>query len=802
MQVTHSFTWFYVGTQGIWLLFVLYVMYKYGHIRLGAADSLPEFDDVTYFAMLFAAGVAVGLFFYGASEPLAHADVFHITDKSDSFMNRFTANPSHTMDEADMYAMTLTVFHWALGAWAPYLVVALSASLAHYNFGLPMTFRSCLYPVIGELTWGWAGDLVDAFTIVTVVSGVCTSLGIGAQQLVTGLRYIGALAEAQAGDNSAEVICIWIVTIVATLSVISGLNVGIKLLSYFAFILGSILWFLVLALDQTSYLLNVMVEVLGSYLWWLPYLSFATDAFGQLGLGDGSSVAASFSANESATFQESFESADEGWMNGWTVFYFAWWTAWASFVGLFVARISRGRTIRQVVLLTLIAPVIYVIMWFSVFGGAALRQARVAGELVALSQVLSGNESNTTMFLIEGTTCYEPPLGQIQIPGSEAVYEYQTPGITPVCLFDPSNSDSAWFNMLGAFFNYGNFLSILSLAAIAIYFVTSSDSGSLIVDQLASNGRFDHHWLQRVLWAFLEGGVATGLIIAGGAKALRALQAASIIAGLPFTILLCFACASILNFCSHIDTFGRQDMIEIDDSSVTSSSGDTRRSNSILTAQDEHFAAMMRKPRAEFGPVVVTQFDRQSLFSTRKRQFVMPYLGGVFNYLEWLCSFGKIHPELAQHTPLPNSACLMALAKGGLAPFVSVYEICNVLDTKKKSPWLSFLLAGVQTLLFFTWIGCFAVPNSLEPGISAFGWLAFVAQAFLLTYLRLNLRQRYNIAGGLVYDFLCCFALYPQVLCQMQVEIRAKANIVNTVTERPQESADTSSNIEECVKAV
>jgi len=339
-DVSAYWTWFYIATQGFWLVFVAYIGYFYGHIKLGAPDEKPEFSDMSYFTMLFAAGVAIGLFFYGVSEPLWHSDSFHGTA---SYPNRFSGTGFQTMNEVDMYALTITFFHWGFAAWAPYLVVAISASLGTYNYGLPLTMRSSLYPVLGELTWGWMGDFIDGFTIITVVSGVCTSLGLGAMQMITGLRMLDIIKETSDADNTdAEVVAIWIVTCLATISVVSGLDVGIKMLSYLAFGLGTSLWFLVLIMDKTSFLLNVMVEGTGSYIHWMPYMTLATDAFAQLLVGEGSDP------NNLGAYS--------AWMNDWTIFYMAWWTAWSAFVGLFIARISRGRTLGSVVTFTLVGP--------------------------------------------------------------------------------------------------------------------------------------------------------------------------------------------------------------------------------------------------------------------------------------------------------------------------------------------------------------------------------------------------------------------------------------------------------------
>jgi choline-glycine betaine transporter len=719
-DVSEYWTWFYISTQGFWLGFVIWVSYRYGHIKLGAPDEEPEFSDMSYFTMLFAAGVAIGLFFYGVSEPLWHADSFHGTN---SYPNRFSGAGYHTMNEVDMYAMTLTFYHWGLSAWAPYLLVAIAASLGTYNFGLPLTMRSTLYPVLGELTWGWMGDFIDGFSIITVVSGVCTSLGLGAMQMVTGMRMLNIIKDNSDPDNTdAEVVAIWCVTCLATISVVSGLDVGIKLLSYLAFFLGTSLWFLVLVMDKTSFLMNLMVEGTGSYISALPYMTMATDAFAQLTDGEGSDP------NNLGAYSQ--------WMNDWTIFYMAWWTAWASFVGIFIARISRGRTLGSLIVFTLIGPFLYIVLWFSVFGGAGLRQARVAAELMAMGEA----QGDVGMYLVGGSTnCYNAPdrIQYTDTSGAAVSWSYQMRGINPNCILDTSDGDSAWFNVLGSFYGMGNFLSGLSLVCIAIYFITSSDSGSMVVDQLASNGRYDHHWVQRVIWATVEGGVATGLIASGGRDSLRALQAGSIIAGLPFTLLLMYCCVSVVRFCAHIDTAGR----------VKPDAGP----NDELSTK-----------------VLTTQFHRSVLFPVNS-DFQLPLFGGVWNYVEYAISMGTIHPKLIDYTPLPTKDVLFALAKG-LIPMWSYYEVTAKLDNKNKTPYFTIFKTLVVTAFFFGWIICWAIPGNTEKGMNAFGWLFYNAMAIMVAVLRYEVRARHNIDGHLMWDLVAALGMWPQVFCQMEMQ--------------------------------
>jgi choline-glycine betaine transporter len=218
-QTTYFFTWFFIASRPIFIVFVLFIAYKYGHIKLGPQDSTPEFSDVTYFAMLFSAGVAVGLFFFGVSEPLYY--------QSDTYI----ANQEYrTQDEIDQNAINQTLYHWGFAAWGSYIVVALAQGLGTYRFGLPMTFRASFYPLLGEYTWGFWGDIIDSFTMVTTVAGICTSLGLGAFQITAGMQRLGwldaELTETEA--TKAQSVIVWVITLIATASVISGLNIGIK----------------------------------------------------------------------------------------------------------------------------------------------------------------------------------------------------------------------------------------------------------------------------------------------------------------------------------------------------------------------------------------------------------------------------------------------------------------------------------------------------------------------------------------------------------------------------------------------
>lgn len=280
--VTLNFTWLFIGVRAFFFFFLIFVAVKYGHIKFGGKDEAPEFDTGSYFAMIFAAGVAVGLFVFGVAEPLYHRN------------NHYYANAGYrAQDEVDMFGINMTVTNWGIAAWSPYLIVAVSMGLAGYRFRLPMTFRSCFYPILGDYVWGYLGDIIDAFAIVVTVAGVCTSLGLGAIQMVAGfqaLDWVGTDLSQDALKN-IQLLTIWGVTGLATASVVSGLHAGVKFLSQLAFGIGMILTFVVFVMDDSKFLMNLIVQETGYYLQWsMLQLNFWTDAYGQLREGEGRAV--------------------------------------------------------------------------------------------------------------------------------------------------------------------------------------------------------------------------------------------------------------------------------------------------------------------------------------------------------------------------------------------------------------------------------------------------------------------------------------------------------------------------------
>ena len=349
-----------------------------------------------------------------------------------------------------------------------------------------------MYPLIGDKIYGWMGDAIDIISVVCTMFGVCTSLGLGVMQLNAGVHRLRDTIEV---STLNQIIIIWCVTACATVSVISGLKMGIRRLSEICFALGVFIMMLVFLFDDPWHTLNLVVQSTGYYMQTIIQLGFHTDAFAQMGNAPDGKQA-------------------QNWMNDWTIFYWGWWIAWSPFVGMFIAKISRGRTIRQFINATLTAPVAFSILWFSVFGGAGLKMERNA----ALANI----------------TCTSPIGGKAATESLNGLFRLSC-----------RNKNDMWFDVMGQYGEIGTFLSVLSLIGIVLYFVTSSDSGSLVIDCLSANGDPKPPVLQRIFWALTEGATATALLYAGGTEALTALQTVSIASGVPYTILLCFMCVAL-----------------------------------------------------------------------------------------------------------------------------------------------------------------------------------------------------------------------------------------------------------------
>ncbi len=444
--IINNFSWVFTLTSVLFLVFVLYLLVSpFGRIRLGEPGQQPEFNYPTWFAMMFSAGMGIGLVFWSIAEPIKHLTHPPIED-----MVNFPAGNQ---------AVTWTFFHWGLHAWAIFMVVGLCLAYFCFRKGLPLTIRSCFYPLLGDRIYGRLGHCIDIFAVVGTMFGVATSLGLGAMQVNAGLNFLGDCPE----TKLTQTVLIGLITLCATTSVVLGLEKGISRLSNFNVIMSILLVLVVLILGPTLYIFKTLGEGIKGYLSNILYFSYYSEW-----------------------------EASPKWKASWTIFYWGWWIAWAPFVGMFIARISKGRTIREFILGGMFAPVLVTFLWLSVFGGTALHLETF--ESAHISTAVSTNTS-TALF----KTLNHLPLSQIT--------------------------------------------AALSTLVIVTFFVTSSDSGSLVIDIITSGGHQDPPRNQRIFWAVTEGVIATVLVVAGG---LQALQTAAIASGFPFALIMIAMCVALV----------------------------------------------------------------------------------------------------------------------------------------------------------------------------------------------------------------------------------------------------------------
>ena len=459
--VTKGFDWFFIGAANIFVLFcLLLIVLPVGRVRLGGKDAVADYSYIGWFAMLFAAGMGIGLMFYGVSEPMSHF--------SSSFGGTVVGEDGIRTDWAPLGAaagdqaasvrlgMAATIFHWGLHPWAIYAVVALSLSLFTYNKGLPLTIRSAFYPIFGDRVWGWTGHIIDTLAVFATLFGLATSLGFGATQANAGLNELFGVPI----GGTAQVILITVITAIALLSVVRGLDGGVKILSEINMGLAFLLLMFVLTVGPTMAILTGFADSLMAYIQYLPALS------NPLGRDD-------------VNFSQ-----------GWTSFYWAWWISWSPFVGMFIARVSRGRTVREFVICVLLIPSLVCVLWMSVFGGTAIQQVIQDGY----------------------TAAQDAPL------------------------------ELKLFKMLDAL-PLTQITSLIGIILVIVFFVTSSDSGSLVIDTITAGGKVDAPVPQRVFWCIFEGAVAIVLLLSVGG--LASLQSMVISTGLPFTLVLLMMCWSI-----------------------------------------------------------------------------------------------------------------------------------------------------------------------------------------------------------------------------------------------------------------
>jgi len=444
------FDWLFAWGADLIVVYCLaLVVLPFGRIRIGGEDARPRFSTLSWFAMLFAAGMGIGLMFWSVAEPVAHYSGWAGTP----------LGVAPNTPEAARAALGATLFHWGLHPWAIYALVGLALAYFAFSRDLPLSIRSVFHPLLGERCWGWPGHLIDLLAVLATLFGLATSLGLGAKQAAGGLHFLFGL------DNAIDLQLAIIVGVtgVAVFSVVRGIEGGVKVLSNINLALAGLLLLFVIVVGQGAGFFTALVETAGAYAAYLPALS------NPLGRHD----------------------AD--WFHDWTLFYWAWWISWSPFVGMFIARISYGRTVRSFIVAVLLVPTLVTLTWMTAFGATGLGQT------------------------MSGVGALANGIGEVSLALFQLLDELPLSGLT----------------------------SLLGITLVLVFFVTSSDSGSLVIDSITAGGKVDAPVPQRIFWVVLEGVVAATLLYGGGTAALKALQSGAISAGLPFTLVLLAMCLSL-----------------------------------------------------------------------------------------------------------------------------------------------------------------------------------------------------------------------------------------------------------------
>ena len=452
--------WFFLSAGNVFVVVCLIlIVTPLGRVRIGGTEATPDYTYAGWLAMLFAAGMGIGLVFFGVSEPMSHFSAalggVNVENGVRTDWAPLGAAEGDT-SAASALGMAATIYHWALHPWSIYALLALGLAIFSFNKGLPLTMRSIFYPLFGERVWGWTGHIIDILAVVATVFGLATSLGYGASQAATGLNFLFGVPM----TDMTQVVIIVIITALALISVVAGLDSGVKRLSEINMGLAALLLLFVIVVGPTLAIMTGFFENIMSYLANVPALSMP------------------------------FGREDVNYSQGWTAFYWAWWISWSPFVGMFIARVSRGRSVREFIVCVILIPSTVCVLWMTAFGGTA--------------------------------------ISQYVNDGYQAVFDAELP--------------LKLFAMLDVM-PLSQITSIVGIILVVVFFITSADSGSIVIDTIAAGGKVDAPTPQRVFWCTFEGLVAIALMLGGG---LAAAQAMAVTTGLPFTIVLLVATVSLV----------------------------------------------------------------------------------------------------------------------------------------------------------------------------------------------------------------------------------------------------------------
>lgn len=684
---------------------------------LGPPGEPPRFSTASWFAMLFSAGIGIGLFYWGVSEPIYHYNG----------LNRWTKLPRF---ERAIAAMNVSWFHWGLAPSACYAIVGLPIAYFAHRKGMPCSMRTVFYPLMGDSIHGPVGDLVDISAVMGTIFGIGTSLGLGVDTIASGLSRVFDGFDNNLGNQKA---IIWVITLFATISVATGLDYGVRRLSEGNFLLGLFVLGVLAMAGDTFFILDLFVETAGMHVWSLMDLEFHTDAF----------------ADNNRIVPAASGSQPTGWMDGWTVFYWGWWISWAPFVGVFIAQISKGRTVREFIMGNVFVPSLLTSLWFSIYGGLGLEM-----EMQAESMGLGGNYhalmpetalgigqdfnnldlsqfAKQEIYTVDangqtGTVPTEVVI-RTQYNPADLDYAYNR----PACKLDSwptsqswvdgkikrlgcqPHSDRLWDVIEANTYGMTTFMSFITVVAVVTYFVTSSDSGSMVVDMLCSNGIQEPPVLQRIFWGIAEGAVAYSLLEAGGANALTALQTASIAAGLPFCIIM---------IGMMIATW--QMFIDME-----------REDPDFMKTQEAEMAEAAKQRSKTRGP--------ERRWKRRLLEYVNQTIMGV------LCC-GR-----------PN---VLQLLKAIVAPCLVDFES---LTRAQMDPWIGTTLSAIFFFLFVL----FHILEAAERGLWTFAWMSYFIFVAVTALNRSAVRDKYNIRGDAMCDCCMVFWCYPCAVLQTEQEV-------------------------------
>jgi len=718
--ITVNWTWLYIATQDVWFIFIIYLLFtKYKDVKLGRDDEKPAFSDYEWFSMLFACGIGVGLYTFGVAEPMWYYRMNYYNPQKIPIVND---------DQRAQQAIFITLFHWGIHGWIPYVLVAITLGVICYRHGRPMTIRAAFYPLLGENVNGLIGDLIDALSISCTTFGVCTSLGLGVTTIATTIARLNS--DVNPNSDTTKGLIIWIITGIACVSVVSGLKNGIRLLSKITFSIGLIFLFGLICVDDPMFLMNSFVQSIGHYLQWVTVVGWDCDAWpaltgGLLGNGkngwvhdDGSwkSTAkgwAGYALGRSGEHNiidsvntvagNPTQDFDAMWgkrtgfyfMDDWTIFYWGWWISWAPFVGMFIARISRGRTVGQLIKGAFIAPVLFGFFYLTILGSLGIKMQRIAEMAIGTSSSVDWSKGGGAVDC--GAFGYSGSQLDPTTAGYAAGKALQDAGYYPLsCRNGPDH-------ILDVVEPYGKLarpFQALILIAVSLYFITSSDSGSYVDDLISAMGYENPPVLQKVYWCFTEGALATALVYSGG---LKMVQAVSIVAGFPYTLALNFMCLSLWR--ALLDEGG-----------------------------DEEY----RRKRKSFNTC-------------------------LFDFLE---AFKPL--DASTSAPGAKDRVLSAL-KNLIFPFQAIVKCKEAVGADKN---VAVFNGALVTGLLWTFIGLLASTGA-KANTHGVAWLMFFIFVFCVAGIRRELREKRNIIGGVMEDYTSVMALWPFALAQMEHEADA-----------------------------